>query len=285
MPLLLPKFLKILTDIIVNGVSLLTLSLLTIYPASAETPVSVPGVAASGNKLQAQGSASSKSQVTNVNQLSDVQPTDWAAQALQSLVERYGCIAGYPNGTYRGNRAMTRYEFAAGLNACLDRINELIATATADLVKKEDLATLQKLQEDFVAELATLRGRVDTLEARTAELEANQFSTTTKLSGQVIVSVNAGGFSGDRIINPAPSAGNPTGTAITSQPNATVLFRAGIDLNTSFSGTDLLKIRLETGSGLDDNLSNGGKDNAAGLLEPNFGSVTDYSVKPPTMVI
>jgi len=51
-------------------------------------------------------------QVTSVSQFSDVQPTDWAFQALQSLVERYGCIAGYPNGTYRGNRALTRYEFA-----------------------------------------------------------------------------------------------------------------------------------------------------------------------------
>ena len=63
-------------------------------------------------------------QVTSVTQLSDVQPTDWAFQALQSLVERYGCIAGYPDSTYRGNRTMTRYEFAAGLNACLDRITE-----------------------------------------------------------------------------------------------------------------------------------------------------------------
>ncbi|MGF1674123.1 MAG: iron uptake porin, partial [Rivularia sp. (in: cyanobacteria)] len=83
-------------------------------------------------------------QVTSVSQFSDVQPTDWAFQALQSLVERYGCIAGYPNGTYRGNRALTRYEFAAGLNACLDRVNELIATATANIVTKEDLATLQR---------------------------------------------------------------------------------------------------------------------------------------------
>src|SRR4028119_1759412 len=65
-------------------------------------------------------------QVTSVSQFSDVQPTDWAFQALQSLVERYGCIAGYPDGTYRGNRALTRYEFAAGVNACLDRVNELI---------------------------------------------------------------------------------------------------------------------------------------------------------------
>lgn len=58
-------------------------------------------------------------QVTSVSQLSDVQPTDWAFQALQSLVERYGVIAGYPDSTFRGNRALTRYEFAAGLNAPL----------------------------------------------------------------------------------------------------------------------------------------------------------------------
>ncbi|MFM6192449.1 iron uptake porin, partial [Planktothrix sp.] len=99
-------------------------------------------------------------QVTSVSQLSDVQPTDWAFQALQSLVERYGCIAGYPDGTYKGNRAMTRYEFAAGLNACLERVNELIAASVANLVTREDLAVLQRLQEEFAAELATLRGRV-----------------------------------------------------------------------------------------------------------------------------
>jgi hypothetical protein len=108
----------------------------------------------------------SMGQVTSVSQLSDVKPTDWAFQALQSLVERYGCIGGYPDRTYRGNRALTRYEFAAGLNACMGRVNELIAAATADLARKEDLATLQKLQEEFAAELATLRGRVDTLESR-----------------------------------------------------------------------------------------------------------------------
>ena len=128
-------------------------------------------------------------QVNSVSQFRDVQPTDWAFQSLQSLVERYGCIAGYPNGTYRGNRALTRYEFAAGLNACLDRVNELIATATSNLVTREDLATLQRLQEEFAAELATLRGRVDALESRAAAIEANQFSTTTKLSGVTIVGI------------------------------------------------------------------------------------------------
>lgn len=174
----------------------------------------------------------SMSQVTSVSQLSDVQPTDWAFQALQSLVERYGCIAGYPDGTYRGNRALTRYEFAAGLNACLDRVNELIALGTANLAIKEDLATLQRLQEEFATELATLRGRVDSLEANTAELEANQFSTTTKLNGEVVVGVvsvlggeNANGESIDRV--------------------ATLSQRTRLNLDTSFSGRDLLTTRLQ----------------------------------------
>lgn len=173
-------------------------------------------------------------QVTSVSQLSDVQPTDWAFQALQSLVERYGCIAGYPDGTYRGNRALTRYEFAAGLNACLDRVNELIATATADLVRKEDLATLQRLQEEFAAELATLRGRVDALEVRTAELEANQFSTTTKLTGEVVAAVSD-----------VFGSNNVAGTDIDANTNTTLAARARLNFNTSFNGRDLLRTRLQ----------------------------------------
>ncbi|MBW4594656.1 MAG: iron uptake porin [Brasilonema angustatum HA4187-MV1] len=180
-------------------------------------------------------------QVTSVSQFSDVQPTDWAFQALQSLVERYGCIAGYPNGTYRGNRALTRYEFAAGLNACLDRVNELIATATADLVRKEDLATLQRLQEEFSAELATLRGRVDTLEARTAELEANQFSTTTKLVGEAIFNLSDA-FGSAKVA--VPSGGN-TATAPELRENVIFSDRVRLNLLTSFFGSDQLQTRLQ----------------------------------------
>ena len=178
-------------------------------------------------------------QVTSVSQLSDVQPTDWAFQALQSLVERYGCIAGYPDGTYRGNRALTRYEFAAGLNACLDRVNELIATATADLVRREDLATLQRLQEEFSAELATLRGRVDAVEAQTAEIESNQFSTTTKLNGEVVAAVSDA-FGDSRAAN--TEAGR---TSLDDNTNTTLSTRARLNFDTSFTGRDLLRTRIQ----------------------------------------
>jgi hypothetical protein len=182
------------------------------------------------------------SQVTSVSQFSDVQPTDWAFQALQSLVERYGCIAGYPNGTFRGNRALSRYEFAAGLNACLDRVNELIATATAEGVTKEDIATLSRLQEEFSAELATLRGRVDALEARTAELEANQFSTTTKLRGEAIFNVSQV-FGDKRADRDSDSANNPD-----LESNTVFSDRVRLTLNSSFFGTDQLQTRLNAGN-------------------------------------
>lgn len=200
----------------------------------------------------ASSSQESLGQVTSVSQFSDVQPTDWAFQALQSLVERYGCIAGYPNGTYRGNRAMTRYEFAAGLNACLDRVNELIATATADLVKKEDLATLQRLQEEFAAELSTLRGRVDALEARTAELEAHQFSTTTKLVGEAIFAVSDV-FGDNRAVDARVLRNDPNRTTAAARgvglsTNATFADRVRLSLESSFTGKDRLQVRLQAGN-------------------------------------
>ncbi|MDX2098249.1 MAG: iron uptake porin [Leptolyngbyaceae cyanobacterium bins.59] len=183
-------------------------------------------------------------QVTSVSQLSDVQPTDWAFQALQSLVERYGCIAGYPDSTYRGSRPLTRYEFAAGLNACMDRVNELIASATADLVTKSDLETLRRLQEEFATELATLRGRVDALEARTAKLEATQFSTTTKLVGEAIFSVSDT-FGGNAISFPFSGGTTNADTVGTVFQN-----RVRLNFLSSFNGQDLLRIRLQSGNAI-----------------------------------
>ncbi|MFN4280639.1 iron uptake porin [Thermosynechococcus sp.] len=180
----------------------------------------------------------SMEQVTSVSQLSDVRPTDWAYQALASLVEKYGCIAGYPDGTFRGNRAATRYEMAAALNACLDVISDRFAT-------KEDLATLQKLMDEFAAELATLRGRVDNLEARTAQLEAQQFSTTTKLTGTAVMSVQFGG----RLRSNVPSLSPPGLAPAPERPNPTVIAAVTLNLNTSFTGTDLLQTSLSTGNG------------------------------------
>merc|ERR1711939_994050 len=144
-------------------------------------------VAASATELNINGVSdysNSQEQVTSITQFSDVYPTDWAYQALSNLIERYGCVAGYPNGTFRGNRAMTRYEAAALLNACLDRITEITDE-------------LRRLIKEFERELAIIRGRVDGLEARVGELEATQFSTTTKLKGVTFWTMGANKFHGN----------------------------------------------------------------------------------------
>ncbi len=155
-------------------------------------------------------------QVTSISQFADVKPTDWAYQALSNLIERYGCVAGYPNGSFQGGRAISRFEAAALLNACLERVTE-----TTDALKK--------LLNEFQKELALLKGRVDGLDARVGVLQANQFSTTTKLSGQATMVV--GGVSN-----------NPAGGQVSFN------YDLQLNLETSFSGQDLLRTVLRAGN-------------------------------------
>jgi hypothetical protein len=187
-------------------------------------------------------------QVTRVTDFSDVLPSDWAFQALSNLVENYNCIQGYPDSTFRGQRSLTRFEFAAGMNACLDVI---VSTLGAG-IPEEDLATIRRLQEEFAAELATLGGRVGQLEAETAQLRAQQFSTVTKLRGQAFFNMG-GGFSGGDVLAEGINVFVP-GTAgtvrtITGNPAVNVGSLLWLNFDTSFSGADRLKLQLVTGSG------------------------------------
>jgi hypothetical protein len=213
-----------------------------------KSPWSLVLIATTGGMLWA-GSAQAETeqieaQVTGVSQLMDVKPTDWAFSALQSLVERYGCIAGYPDRTYRGQRAMTRYEFAAGLDACLTKINEIISSGLADKVTKDDLSTLQRLQEDFAAELAALSGRVDKLQNKVATLEKQQFSAVAKFGGEVVF-----GLAG-------ASGASPGG----NDPNVVLPYVARLGIVASFTGNDRLRIGLQSAS-----FGNSGTNSALGF--------------------
>lgn len=204
--------------------------------ADAETPTT------SVSDLMQETETDSIGQVTSVSQLSDVQPDDWAFQAIQSLVERYGCVAGYPDGTFRPSRAMSRREAAALVNACLDNLSNRFAT-------KEDLDALKALQDEFAAELATLRGRVDGLEARVATVEAQQFSTTTKLKGEVVFG-NAFVFDGnndplDSVLGVDTDTGNTQNGGVNVEDRFFFGYRTRLNFDTSFSGTDRLRVRLE----------------------------------------
>ncbi|MBR8831453.1 MAG: hypothetical protein N5P05_000938 [Chroococcopsis gigantea SAG 12.99] len=184
-------------------------------------------------------SSMSQSQVTSVNQLRDVEPTAWAYEALRSLVERYGCIVGYPDRTYRGDRALSRWEFAAGVNACLNALERLLQDGLA--VPREDIDKLNRLAKEFETELAALGARIDNLEQRTAFLEDHQFSTTTKLRGEAIISI-ADSFGDAAIGTPGNRAGDEDISV------AAINTRVRLNLETSFTGKDLLRTRLQAGN-------------------------------------
>ncbi len=208
------------------------------FSAAPEINVNSSDVLTQLNRYTAEGEANS--QVTSISQLRDVSPRDWAFEALRNLVERYQCIAGYPDGTFQGNRAMTRFEFAAGLNACLRRIEALIGTGgTGGGVTAADLEAIRRLTTEFQTELAALGTRVNALEGRVSFLEQRQFSTTTKLRGEVVMQLSQT-FNGD--LNVSTSGRN---VSLGSNSNVTFGDRVRLNLNTALSPTALLRTRLQ----------------------------------------
>ena len=197
----------------------------------------------------------------SVNQLQDVAPTDWAYEALRSLIDRYSCISGFPDRTYRGSEPLSRYEFAAGLNSCLNQIEKLISSSES--VSGEDLITIQRLNQEFATELATIGTRLDNVEARTAVLEDNRFSTTTKLNGLVWFNITGAAADGDvavetsdlsapSVIRPPgrdPVTGEPTVQEVTDNPEITFSDLVWLTFESSFTGEDVLTTRLAVGNG------------------------------------
>ena len=222
------------------------MKLQTLFAAAAVSVIPTASMAAELN-LTDVNQYSTSEQVTSITQFSDVQPTDWAYQALSNLVERYGCVAGYPNGTYGGGKAMTRYEAAALLNACLDRVTEVTDE-------------LRKLQEEFKVELIVLRGRVDGLETKVAVLEAQQFSTTTKLKGEATFVL--GGVPGLE----TNDGGNVGNTAFN--------YDLRLNFDTSFTGRDLLRTRLRSG-----NFSTDPFGSSSSLFKLDKAETTDNQVE------
>lgn len=121
----------------------------------------------------------------SVEQFNDVQPTDWAYQALVKLVRKYGCVEGYPKGIFRGTVPITRYEAAALMASCLDRVTEITDE-------------LERLINEFEDELNYVAGSIMLLENRIGIVQANQFSTTTKLRGKSTFTTGATNSYGTR---------------------------------------------------------------------------------------
>jgi hypothetical protein len=119
--------------------------------------------------------------------------------------------------------------------------------------------------QDFEAELAALGTRVDALESRVAFLEDNQFSTTTKLNGQVVWTLGAPFGGSDALF---ANAG--------TDRELTFDYRARLAFDTSFTGKDRLRTRLDTGNGDGDGFFGGGVAGSNGAL--NYYSTDNNAV-------
>jgi hypothetical protein len=217
-----------------------------------------------GNNNSLSSTDNSLGQINNVSSLRDVSYGDWAYEALKSLVERYGCIVGYPNNLYLGDRSLTRYEFAAGLNACMNSIERLLQENAA--VLREDIDKLARLTQEFRQELTALGTRVDNLETRTAFLEDHTFSTTTKLTGLAWINVT-GATAGGTITaeglearsfnsqgptafrDPATGFRDPYIRKVEDSPPITMSSLNWLTLTTSFTGQDALITTFAAGNG------------------------------------
>lgn len=152
-----------------------------------------------------------------VLQLKKIETTSWEYQALQSLAQRYNCTVQFQNN--ESNRPLTRYEFVVGLNNCLQKIDTTIS--------QQDIAIIQRLQKDSAQELEQLTTKVNRLETDITQLEAQQFSTTTKFNGQALFFLT-------------DSFGQEDNSQITFG------YRTRLYFDTSFYGQDLLRVRLES---------------------------------------
>jgi len=129
-------------------------------------------------------------------------PTDhWAYQAVNNLQER-GIVIGYPDGTFGGKRAMTRYEFAVATDRLMewvrrsiqensnppaaglteDQVRQMIEDRVKNLPTREDLETVRRLTEEFRDELQALGSRVDQMQRDLTDLKARVGAIEDKLS-------------------------------------------------------------------------------------------------------
>jgi Carbohydrate-selective porin, OprB family len=183
-----------------------------------------------------------------------VKPGDWQYTALQGVAAKYGCNSNLTN------QSVSQLEFARVLNTCLAKVEPLLAQQSPSAqpntqppaVTAADLEVIKRLTQEYRAQLTEIDVRLTGADKKVAQAQANQFSTTTKLKGEVIF--------------------NLAGTTSGANSNNTVLGdRVRLLFETSFNGQDRLWTRLATGNqpGVNGNLKNGATAEGAQVAESN----------------
>ncbi len=151
-----------------------------------------------------------------------VKPGEWQYTALQNFAAKYGCN---PN---LNNQPISQIEFARGLNACLTKVEPMLAQQPAS-VTQADLEVLKRLTQEYRAQLTEVDSRLTGVDKKVTQLQANQFSTTTKLKGEAVFNVTGVLSGGDN-------------------SNIVLGDRVRLLFQSSFTGKDILWTRLATGN-------------------------------------
>ncbi len=212
-------------------------------------------------------------QLNQATESTEVRPSDWAYQTLQALNAKYSC-----NNPLTGNKTLSREEFATSLSGCVQSIEQLVARkprravkkrrvapkplpqvapepapevfspapmvppapvepsivdAPEEVVSQQDLDRLKGLVQSFASELQGVDSRLQTIETTTKKLQDQSFSTTTKLAGEAIFGISGYG-------------GRSTGIGTNARSTTTFSNRARLNFDTSFTGKDRLRTRLQS---------------------------------------
>lgn len=207
-------------------------------------------------------------QLNQAAEATEIKPTDWAYQTLQALNAKYDC-----GNTVGTDKTLSREEFATSLNGCVQSIEQLVARkprrtikkrrvaprpvpevmpeptpevvpptpveppapvdAPEEAVSQQDLDRLKGLVQSFSAELQAVDSRLQTIEAATKKIRDQSFSTTTKLNGEVIMGINGYG-------------GRDTAVGTNARQTTVLSDRVRLNFDTSFTGKDRLRTRLQS---------------------------------------
>ena len=225
------------------------------------------------NSLENGSNEATADQIEQATQATEVKPGDWAYQTLQALSTKYSC-----GNTPAGNKILSREEFATSLNGCVQSIEQLVARRKPrraikkrrpsapsmitpppaapeilppppepspivaplepqieqeEAISQQDLDRLKGLIQSFNAELQGVDSRVQALDDSVTKLRAQSFSTTTKLNGEAIFTLSGYGGRSNGI-----GANGSTGNIFAD--------RVRLNFDTSFTGKDLLRTRLQS---------------------------------------
>jgi hypothetical protein len=232
-------------------------------PTSSSTSVTNPPSATVSTEPNAE-------QIEQATQATEIKPGDWAYQTLQALSSKYSC-----GNTPTDNKILSREEFATSLNGCVQSIEQLVARRPRRGIKKrkivpapaietpapapeitappeplpmvppapvevqeeavsqQDLDRLKGLVQSFSAELQGVDARLQTLDDQVTKLKAQSFSTTTKLNGEAIIGISGYG-------------GRGTGVGTNGRTANILSNRVRLNFDTSFTGKDRLRTRLQS---------------------------------------